>query len=100
MLSPGPPRFRLAAAAFGLGDSPRLPSISSPSDSSSSKMTFARSITFFGSPASRATCMPYDLSAAPFSIVRVKIISSFHSLTLTRRLTSLGRVCSSFVISW
>ncbi len=36
-----------------------------------------------GSPASFATCIPYDLSAVPGRIFLRKMMSSFHSLTAT-----------------
>ncbi len=62
------------------------------------KISEALSTTFFGNPESRATCIPYDLSANPFLILCKKEMLSFISDTETvKKLTffMLLEICFS-----
>ena len=92
------------AGAPGWGQSSTVRWIRSPRSSASSSMSCrtsrARPMSASGTPASRATWMPYERSVPPSTIWCRKTISSSHSFTATDRLCTPVKVSASSVNWW
>src|SRR2546422_7362365 len=71
-----------------------------PCSSKRASSALARAITGSGSPARRATWMPYERSVPPARTLCRNTISSFHSRTATWKLRTAGSRPASCVSSW